>query len=301
MDRLRHRVEKILAEEHGIDPAAVMPARATFYRLAARADSGKHTFGSARSRRSQAKTPGGPYGTVTASRPGEWTQIDSTPLDVRVVLDNGMTDRAELTWLIDIATRTIPAAVLRTSTTSVDAALLLARSMTPEPMRPGWPDALRMSRSVMPHRRLAGIDRRLADAAARPVIVPETIVCDHGSVYMSQAFRGACRAMGITLQPSHEGSPRAKPRVAYCTSSGRFAARWRSCRSDGVVPASLVAGWRVGSGGVVEDFAFVVIPLPTDNPGVVPDLDGAGGHAEQLGHLAERDQAVVQQALAAAA
>jgi len=207
VDRLRHRVEKILAEEHGIDPAAVMPARATFYRLAARADSGKHTFGSARSRRSQAKTPGGPYGTVTASRPGEWTQIDSTPLDVRVVLDNGMTDRAELTWLIDIATRTIPAAVLRTSTKSVDAALLLARSMTPEPMRPGWPDALRMSRSVMPHRRLAGIDRRLADAAARPVIVPETIVCDHGSVYMSQAFRGACRAMGITLQPSHEGSP----------------------------------------------------------------------------------------------
>ena len=39
------------------------------------------------------------------------------------------------------------------------------------------------------------------------MIVPETIVCDHGSVYMSQAFRGACRAMGITLQPSHEGSP----------------------------------------------------------------------------------------------
>jgi len=206
VDRLRRRVEKIL-EGDGTDPAAVMPARATFYRLAARADSGKHTFGSARSRRSQAKTPEGPYGTVTAARPGEWTQIDSTPLDVRVVLDNGMTDRAELTWIIDIATRAIPAAVLRTSTKAVDAALLLARSMTPEPMRPGWPDALRMSRSVMPHRRLAGIDRRLADAAARPVIVPETIVCDHGSVYMSQAFRGACRAMGITLQPSHEGSP----------------------------------------------------------------------------------------------
>jgi len=195
VDRLRRRVEKIL-EGDGTDPAAVMPARATFYRLAARADSGKHTFGSARSRRSQAKTPEGPYGTVTAARPGEWTQIDSTPLDVRVVLDNGMTDRAELTWIIDIATRAIPAAVLRTSTKAVDAALLLARSMTPEPMRPGWPDALRMSRSVMPHRRLAGIDRRLADAAARPVIVPETIVCDHGSVYMSQAFRGACRAMG---------------------------------------------------------------------------------------------------------
>ena len=144
---------------------------------------------------------------MTAARPGEWTQIDSTPLDVRVVLDNGMTDRAELTWVIDIATRTIPAAVLRTSTKAADAALLLARAMTPEPMRPGWADALRMYRSVLPHRRLTDIDRRLADAAARPVIIPETIVCDHGPVCMSQAFRSACRAMGITLQPAHEGSP----------------------------------------------------------------------------------------------
>jgi len=55
--------------------------------------------------------------------------------------------------------------VLRTSTRAVDVAVLLARAMTPEPMRPGWPDALRMSRSVLPHRRLAGIDRRLADGA----------------------------------------------------------------------------------------------------------------------------------------
>ena len=207
VDRLRRRVEQILEGEHDIDPVSVMPARATFYRLAARAASGRHTFGSARTRRSRAKAPAGPFGTVIAVRPGEWTQIDSTPLDVRVVLDNGMTDRAELTWIVDIATRTIPAAVLRTSTKAVDAALLLARAMTPEPMRPGWPDALRMSRSVLPHRRMAGIDQRLEHAAARPVIVPETIVCDHGSVYMSQAFRNACRAMGITLQPAHEGSP----------------------------------------------------------------------------------------------
>ena len=45
--------------------------------------------------------------------------------------------------------------------------------------------------------------------------------------------------------------------------------------------ASLVVGWRVGSGRVVEDFAFVVIPLPADNSGVVPDLDGAVRHAKQ--------------------
>ena len=205
--RLQRRVEQILASQHGVDPSSVMPARATFYRLAGQISAGRHTFGSARTRRSLARRPDGPFGTVTAVRPGEWTQIDSTPLDVRVVLDNGIVDRVELSWIIDLATRTIPAAVLRPATKAVDAALLLARSMTPEPMRPGWPDALRMSRSVLPHRRLTQIDQRLEHAAARPVIVPETIVCDHGMVYMSQAFRGACRAMGISLQPSHEGSP----------------------------------------------------------------------------------------------
>lgn len=158
--RLRRRVEQILAEAHGLD-ASVMPAKTTFYRLAEWVSHGKHTFGSARTRRSLAKQPAGPFGTVHAVRPGEWMQVDTTPLDVRVVLDNGLLDRAELTWLIDLATRSITAAVLTPTTKAVDAALLLARTLTPEPMRPGWPDALRMSRSVLPHRRLAGIDERL--------------------------------------------------------------------------------------------------------------------------------------------
>jgi putative transposase len=67
--------------------------------------------------------------------------------------------------MIDLATRTITAAMLRPSTKAVDAALLLARTLNPEPMRRGWPDALRMSRSVLPHRRLAGEDERLRHAA----------------------------------------------------------------------------------------------------------------------------------------
>jgi transposase InsO family protein len=233
--RLRRRVEQILVEEHGIDPAEVMPARATFYRLVERIAAGRHTFDSARTRRSLAKRPDGPFGTVAALRPGEWTQIDSTPLDVRVVLDNGMVDRVELTWIIDVATRSVPAAVLRPTTKAVDAALLLARAMTPEPMRPGWSDALRMSRSVLPHRRLTDIDARLEHAAARPVIVPETIVVDHGMVYISQGFRNACRAMGINFQPTHEGSPWEKGTVE------------KSFYAVGTLFAQYVAGY-VGSG-----------------------------------------------------
>jgi hypothetical protein len=44
--------------------------------------------------------------------------------------------RVELTGLVDHATRIIAAAVLRPTTNAVDAALLLARALTPEPMRP---------------------------------------------------------------------------------------------------------------------------------------------------------------------
>ena len=113
------------------------------------------------------------------------------------------------------------------------------------------------------------------------------------------SFDAVFTAAGVRILASPPQAPRAKPRVAYCTSSERLVARWRSGRSHGVVSASLVGGRRVGAGRVVEDFAFVVIPLPADNSGVVPDLDGAGGHAESLGHLAERDQAVVEQPLAA--
>src|SRR5512135_169359 len=142
-----------------------MPSRATFYRLVERVSRGCHTFGSARTRRSLDQRPDGPFGTVTAARPGEWMQVDSTPFDARVVLDDGQVDRVELTWLIDLATRTLAAAVLRPTTKAVDAALLLARSLTPEPMRPGWAQALQMSRSVLPHRRLTELDARMAHAA----------------------------------------------------------------------------------------------------------------------------------------
>jgi len=87
---------------------------------------------------------------------------------------------------------------------------------------------------VLPHRRLAGIDERLRHAAARPVIVPETVVCDHGMVCMSQTFRNACRAMGISVQPAHKGSPWEKGTVET------------SFNSAGTLFAQYVAGY-VGS------------------------------------------------------
>jgi hypothetical protein len=103
------RARQILAEERG-DEAGRLPSERTLYRLFGRLEAGRHTTESARTRRSLAARPEGPFGRVTAAAPGDVMQIDSTPLDVLVRLDDGVTGRVDLTGIID-ATRTVTAAV----------------------------------------------------------------------------------------------------------------------------------------------------------------------------------------------
>ena len=202
-----------LEAEHG--PGVVpVPSRATFYRLLAVLSAGRHTFGSAVTRRQTAGRPGGVFTATIAARPGEQVQMDGTPLDVMAVMDDGVIGRPELVAAVDVATRTICAAVLRpVGAKAVDAALLLARMMVPEPMRPGWDQALAMSASRIPYRRLVSIDTRLELAAAKPVIVPDTVVIDHGKVFLSEVFLRAADTLGLSVQPAHEQTGSDKPRV----------------------------------------------------------------------------------------
>jgi putative transposase len=212
IEHARWRTEQILSGEHG--PGVVpMPSRATYYRLFDKLSHGVHVTGSARTRRCLADQPDGPFHYATVAAPGEVMQIDSTPLDVLVMLDDSVPGRVELTGMVDLATRTIAAAVIRPTTKAVDASLLLARTLTPEPMRPGWTEALAMARSVLPHRRMLALDERLRHAAARPVIIPETIVCDRGKAFISENFRSSCRALEINFQPCHPRSPAEKPHI----------------------------------------------------------------------------------------
>ncbi|MEU1875519.1 hypothetical protein [Streptomyces sp. NPDC019793] len=149
-----------------------------------------------------------------ALRPGELVMLDSTPLDVLAVLDDGVTGRAELSIALDVATRSICAAVLRpVGTTSVDAAMLLAQMVVPTAMRPGWAEALSMQRSVIPYERLIALDARLEQAAARPVIMPETVIVDQGRVYGSASFVSACESLGVSVQPVPPANGAAKGNV----------------------------------------------------------------------------------------
>ena len=205
--RLIRRVVKTVEATYG--PGVVpLPGRSTLYKVIDAVASGRHTFGSAVTRRQTANRPHGMFTPTHAARPGEQVQIDSTPIDVLVLLDSGVPVRADLTIVVDVATRTICAAVLRpVGTKAVDAALLLARMLVPEPMRPGWSGALRMSASRLPHARLLDIDARMELAAARPVIVPDTIVIDGGKVFVSDTFTRACERLGVSIQRARPRTP----------------------------------------------------------------------------------------------
>ena len=207
--KIRENVER----EHG--PGTVpLPSDATLYRLLDALSAGKHTFGPATTRRQAANRPDGAFTPITAVRPGELVLMDGTPLDVMAVMDDGIPGRPELVAAIDVGTRTLSAAILRpVGAKAVDAAVLLARMMVPEPMRPGWDKALAISASRIPYRRLAGIDERIELAAAKPVIIPDTVVIDHGKVFLSEVFLRAAGTLGISVQPAHQLTPTDKATI----------------------------------------------------------------------------------------
>jgi hypothetical protein len=84
--------------------AVVWPSQRSLYRLFDKVSAGRHTTGSASTRRSLAARPEGMFAARTVSAPGEVMEIDSTPLDVMVLLDDGVVGRVDLTGIIDVAT-----------------------------------------------------------------------------------------------------------------------------------------------------------------------------------------------------
>ena len=79
--------------------------------------------------------------------------------------------------------------------------MLIADAMTPEPMRPGWPESLRFAMLRLPIQRTLSVDERFAAAAARPAIYPELIIIDHGKAFASDAVKDACRIRGLSTGP----------------------------------------------------------------------------------------------------
>lgn len=191
-----------------------IPSRPTLYRALGQLQNTRHPFGNATTRRAQANRPDRPWGRQAPTRPGELVEIDSTPLDLMVLCPDGSAGRVDLTIALDIATRTPCAAILRpVATKAVDAALLLARALTPLPAQPGWQGAVDFSRSILPAGMIADDDAIHAALASKPVIVPESVTVDRGKVYIGSTFLNACERLQISVTKAAPRTPTDKPHI----------------------------------------------------------------------------------------
>lgn len=199
--------EQILRDTHG--PGQVqLPARSSLYRLVnALAD--------------PLERPGSPARTATATRrgpapepvlrPGERVQIATAGLDVTAVGDDGRAVAVEVTIALDLATRSILAAGLCPQGDGpVDPGVLLAEMAVPHPVRATWPTALQMGHASVPYERLLALDARLEAAAARPVVVPETLVVDGAGTTGYGGFLAACQTLGVSVQTAPPRRPGTK-------------------------------------------------------------------------------------------
>ncbi|NIG66748.1 MULTISPECIES: Mu transposase C-terminal domain-containing protein [unclassified Microbacterium] len=209
IEQITRRVERL----HG--DAVKLPSRATFFRLLEADEHGQFTFGSAKTRESLALQPDGKFGTRTALRPGELVEMDSTRIDVMLRIDEETVGRPELTILLDVATRSILAAMLRPEgTKSVDLVAVLARALVPYGRRM---EGVRETRQLIS---TAWADDQLIDQErferlrlAQPYVFPDTITTDRGRNYLSRHFRAACETLNISLITSAPHTPTDKPHV----------------------------------------------------------------------------------------
>ncbi|MGW2386045.1 transposase [Streptomyces sp. NPDC001658] len=180
-----------------------------------------------RRRSREASKPRRPYTPSVALRPGQLVQIDTSPLKIKVIGDDGRAVSAELTAAIDVASRSCMALMIvpvvtgegppgrrigGRATKAFDLVLLLAQCFAPLPMRPGWDPLTAARDSALPYGQLCAADARFAEAvAARPVIHPRTIVIDQGSPYLSNHFKRVCSFLGISIEYARKDTPTDKP------------------------------------------------------------------------------------------
>ena len=163
-------------------------------------------FGGTKAKREIAGRPAAPYGRLRATRPGEYLLLDTTRLDVFAM--DPVTLRwvqAELTAAMDLYDRCITGLRLTpVSTKAVDAAAVLFESVRPLPE-----PAAGQADSRPPYHGLPGqvvVDAaKLADEDGEPLlpsVAAETIVVDHGKIYLSEHLMSACARLGISVQPA---------------------------------------------------------------------------------------------------
>jgi transposase InsO family protein len=155
-----------------------------------------------------------PYGKLRPTRPGEVVYLDTTRLDV-FALDPATLRwvNCELTVAIDAYTRCVLALRLTpVSTKAVDIAALLYECYRPRPANPSWPPHAVWPDHGIPRQVVVDVDAVGGPSAPAggPAVVLETIVVDHGKVYVSEHVASVCARLGISIQPARIREPRDK-------------------------------------------------------------------------------------------
>ncbi|MGW7317408.1 helix-turn-helix domain-containing protein [Streptomyces sp. NPDC054865] len=181
------------------------PSRATAFRIVAELERQHPLFRlSTKRNRDIADRPEGPYGKLRPARPGEYVLMDTTRLDVFAC--DPLTLRwvqAELTVAMDWYTRCITGIrVTPVSTKAVDVSAVLFQCFRPRPAGRDWPQGAVWPEHGIPRTVLVDVEGSVGPGLASPALVPETLVVDHGKVFVSEHLTSVCRRMGISIQPA---------------------------------------------------------------------------------------------------
>jgi transposase InsO family protein len=189
-------------------PGAVeLPSRATAYRNLEWLEKQHRLFGGTTNRnRDIAERPKRAYGKLRPTRPGEFLLLDTTRLDV-FALDPKTLKwvRVELTVAMDWYTRCVVAARMTpVSTKGVDAAAVMYHTLRPKPAGEHWPSYAVWPEHGLPREVLIDPDQwdRTGTAASGPALNPETIITDHGKIYVSPHLTSVCQRFGFSMQPA---------------------------------------------------------------------------------------------------
>ena len=241
MRTVLRRTNALYLERH---PGAPIPSQTVAYERLRELDKGRYTFGAAKQRRSVAERPQGVLGRLRADRPGQFVVLDTTPLDVFAMEPvTGRWINTELTVAMDLYSRCILGLVLRPiSTTAQDVAAVMFQVVTPQTWGPPSSEEVPAPYVGVPEFLLAQETGAL----------PDTIVVDHGKVYLSQRTRAVCHRLGINIQPTIPHKPTDKPTIE------RF---FRTLRHQLLEHLAAYKGPDIYSRGKsIEDQAFYYVP-----------------------------------------
>ena len=191
------------------------PSRSTAFRVLAVLERRHPTFRlSTKRNRDIADRPKEVYGKLRPTRPGEYLLMDSTRLDV-FALDPVTLRwvRAELTVALDWYTRCVTGLrVTPVSTKSIDAATVLYQTFRPRPPGQNWPKEAVWPDHGIPSAVLMDVNTITGSVvgAAHPAIVPDTLVVDHGRIFVSEHLMSVCERLGISVQPARLKTARDK-------------------------------------------------------------------------------------------